>query len=251
MSPQAASPSDKSTRKSSASLKSDGETVYVVVENDQGQRAGYLADGTKVNEISGAVVEQVVTDSAAGENATYVAVPPGETYTASITASGGGGVDFEHAIPTENSKAEINKAEDMSFTDASSGAYDETEKQIELDKDGDGTVDETISTESSTIPVELVSFGAYAEGSDGAVLTWQTASEQNNAGFEVQHRATDGGRWRTLGFVDSKASGGTTSETNTYRYTAEDLAVGTHWFRLKQEDLDGTSTLTDPVTVRL
>ena len=243
--------SGEAAQKTSPSAKSDGKSVYVVVETDQGQQAGYLADGTKVNEIDGAVVEQVVTDSATGEKATYVAVPPGETYTASIATSGGGDVNFEHAIPTENSKAEINRAEDIAFTDASSGAYDETSKQIELDEDGDGTVDETVSTESSTIPVELANFDAFAEGGDAAVLTWQTASEQNNAGFEVQHRPSSGERWRTLGFVESKASGGTTSETNTYRYAAEDLSVGTHRFRLKQEDLDGSTTLTDPVTVRL
>ena len=31
----------------------------------------------------------------------------------------------------------------------------------------------------------------------------------------------------------------------------EDLPIGTHRFRLKQEDLDGSATLTDPVTVHL
>jgi len=227
------------------------EAVYVVVENDQGQRAGYLADGTKVNEIDGAVVKQAVTDSTTGGKATFVAVPPNGSYTSSIATSAAGDVRFEHAVPIDSSTAEVNYAESVAFTDASSGAYDETSKQIELDEDGDGTVDETISTESSTIPVELANFDAFAEGGDAAVLTWQTASEQNNAGFEVQHRPSSSERWRTLGYVESKASGGTTSETNTYRYAAEDLSVGTHRFRLKQEDLDGSATLTDPVTVQL
>jgi hypothetical protein len=73
--------SDKSGKTATAATEnntSSDEAVYVVVENDQGQRAGHLADGTKVNEIDGAVVEQVVTDSATGEKATYVAVPPVE-----------------------------------------------------------------------------------------------------------------------------------------------------------------------------
>lgn len=230
---------------------SEWETTRVLVKNGQGQQSGYLADGTKVNEIGGAVVKQVVTDSSAGEKASYVTVPPGETYTSSITTSTAGEVRFEHAVPTDNSKAEVNYAEGISFTDESSGTYDETDKQIKLDEDGDGTVDKTISTESSTLPVELTSFGAYAEGGDMVVLTWRTASEQNNAGFEVQHQPSGSERWRSLGFVDSKAPGGTTTETKTYRYAAEDLVVGTHRFRLKQKDLDGSTTITDPVTVQL
>jgi hypothetical protein len=52
-----------------------------------------------------------------------------------------------------------------------------------------------------------------------------------------------------MGFVDSKAQGGSTTETQSYRYTAEDLPVGTHQFRLKQVDLDGSSQVHGPVSV--
>jgi hypothetical protein len=96
------------------------------------------------------------------------------------------------------------------------------------------------------LPVELASFNGTATES-GARLTWQTASETNNAGFEVQRQKEEG--WTQIGFVDSKAAGGTTTETQSYSYTARDLPVGTHQFRLRQVDLDGSSTLTDPVTV--
>jgi hypothetical protein len=51
--------------------------------------------------------------------------------------------------------------------------------------------------------------------------------------------------------VESAAPGGTTAESQSYRYSATDLAVGTHRFRLKQVDLDGSTTVTDPVTVEL
>jgi hypothetical protein len=227
------------------------EAVYVVVENDQGQRAGYLADGTKVNEIDGAVVKQAVTDSTTGEKATFVAVPPNGSYTSSIATSAAGDVRFEHAVPIDSSTAEVNYAESVAFTDESAGTYDEETKEIELDEDGDGTTDKTISTDNSTLPVELTSFDARADGRSAAVLTWQTASEENNVGFEVQRRPSGSQDWRTLGFVDSKASGGTTTEGRTYKYVAENLSVGTHRFRLKQKDLDGSTTFTDPVTVRL
>src|SRR5690606_10947010 len=83
------------------------------------------------------------------------------------------------------------------------------------------------------IPVELTAFNAVANGSD-VTLAWATASETNNAGFEVQMR--QGGDWSPLGFV---AGHGTTTEAQTYSYTAAGLDPGTYTFRLKQVDFDG------------
>ena len=83
------------------------------------------------------------------------------------------------------------------------------------------------------IPVELVSFDAQVNGSD-VVLNWETSSETNNAGFEVQ--MMQGEDWNVLGFVEGN---GTTTETQTYSFTANGIDVGTHSFRLKQIDFDG------------
>jgi hypothetical protein len=52
-----------------------------------------------------------------------------------------------------------------------------------------------------------------------------------------------------MGFVESKADGGTTTEAQSYRYAVEDLSVGTHQFRLKQVDLDGSSEIHGPINV--
>jgi hypothetical protein len=105
---------------------------------------------------------------------------------------------------------------------------------------------------SGIIPVELAHFGAWSTG-EQALLRWRTESETNNAGFEVHHRPAPDGSWRTLGFVESNVAGGTTSDPQSYRFRTGSLALGTHDFRLRQVDLDGTATLTDPVsiTVRL
>jgi hypothetical protein len=100
----------------------------------------------------------------------------------------------------------------------------------------------------STIPVELASFeGTQVE--DGVKLSWTTASEQNNAGFKVQHRAPTTQSWERLGFVDGA---GSTAQPQQYRFPVdEDLAPGTHRFRLKQVDTDGATHLSDPVSVTL
>ncbi len=85
------------------------------------------------------------------------------------------------------------------------------------------------------LPVELVSFDVIAEGNQ-AVLSWETASETQNAGFEVEQDRAHLTDWRSLGFVNGA---GTTTETQHYTYRTEALEPGRHNFRLKQIDLDG------------
>lgn len=100
------------------------------------------------------------------------------------------------------------------------------------------------------LPVELSSFGVTAT-EERAQLSWQTASETGNAGFAVQHQAPDGKRWKELGFVESSAPSGTTTQPNSYRFTTDPLQSGTHVFRLKQVDTDGTVHVTEPRSIRI
>jgi len=97
------------------------------------------------------------------------------------------------------------------------------------------------------LPVELVTFDATHQ-SEAAVLTWQTASERNNAGFDVQRRVS--GEWETLSFVEGT---GTTSETQTYRFRDTDLPYETESvkYRLKQVDTDGTTSFSDTQTLKI
>jgi len=117
----------------------------------------------------------------------------------------------------------------------------------------------TLGSRASPLPVELASFEATKGQTRGAdkeavTLSWTTASEQNNAGFEIQRRAegsASGGSWEQVGFRDSKAPGGTSTEAQTYRFVDEKLpyAADTLAYRLRQVDVSGTATLIDPVTV--
>ena len=116
--------------------------------------------------------------------------------------------------------------------------------------DANGNTSEFTSM-SRQLPVELASFDATQNGDNTVELVWTTASETNNAGFRVQHRDSEDDTWTKLGYVESNASGGTTNEAQTYRFATEDLAMGTHQFRLRQVDLDGTTTVHDPVTVEV
>lgn len=96
------------------------------------------------------------------------------------------------------------------------------------------------------LPVELTAFNAVRNGND-VTLNWQTASETNNAGFEVEQRRTDG-PWEQVGFVDGH---GSTTEIQTYSYSLTDLSAGHYTFRLRQVDLDGTAEYSSEVTVQV
>jgi CSLREA domain-containing protein len=100
---------------------------------------------------------------------------------------------------------------------------------------------------STVLPVELASFAGQQIDETSVELVWQTATEQNNAGFRVE-QAARGGDWTQVAFVDGA---GTTTEAQTYRLTVEDLEPGTHRFRLTQVDVDGSTQTVDAVTVRL
>jgi len=107
----------------------------------------------------------------------------------------------------------------------------------------------------SVVPVELVSF--TAEALNGMILlNWQTASEVNNAGFEIERNtplnplsrgdAEGRGVWEKIGFVNGV---GTTSDLQSYTYTDENLIPGKYRYRLKQIDLDGSFEYSNEIEV--
>ncbi|GAA4382657.1 T9SS type A sorting domain-containing protein [Hymenobacter koreensis] len=96
-------------------------------------------------------------------------------------------------------------------------------------------------TVTRPLPVELISFVA-AWGERNPVLTWSTASEKNNAYFEVQ-RSLDGASFERVG---QRAGAGTTTTRTSYQFTDLSLtqvSVRNVYYRLRQVDEDGQSTL--------
>ncbi|MEM8558601.1 MAG: T9SS type A sorting domain-containing protein [Bacteroidota bacterium] len=88
---------------------------------------------------------------------------------------------------------------------------------------------------ASVVPVELTAFDVRRAGED-VLLSWATASETNNSGFEVQMRSPAAADFAVLDFVQGH---GTTAESQTYTFRAPDLTPGTYAFRLRQVDFDG------------
>lgn len=88
------------------------------------------------------------------------------------------------------------------------------------------------------IPVELVGFrGAPRKG--GIELNWETASETDNHGFEIQRRLNGETTWNIINFVSGN---GTTVNRNYYNYFDNNVEFGnTYQYKLRQLDKDGTA----------
>ncbi|MBK8381997.1 MAG: T9SS type A sorting domain-containing protein [Ignavibacteria bacterium] len=84
------------------------------------------------------------------------------------------------------------------------------------------------------LPVELSSFTSAVSGRDVS-LNWSTASEENNARFEIERSSTEN-NWTKVGSVNGN---GTTTNPHSYSFTDRGLASGNYSFRLKQVDFNG------------
>ena len=86
------------------------------------------------------------------------------------------------------------------------------------------------------VPVELISFSASINV-NSIELKWQTVSELNNLGFEIQ-RSSENTEWEKIGFVEGN---GTSTLVNNYSFSDAIKNVnGKYYYRLKQIDNDGT-----------
>jgi murein DD-endopeptidase MepM/ murein hydrolase activator NlpD len=86
----------------------------------------------------------------------------------------------------------------------------------------------------AALPVELLNFEANAKGQN-VLLEWQTLSETNNKGFEVQ-KSTGLNDWETIEFIEGQ---GSTSERSSYSFVDQSPFGGNNYYRLKQIDFDG------------
>lgn len=93
------------------------------------------------------------------------------------------------------------------------------------------------SSTSIALPVSLLSFDAIKKGNT-VQLTWSTAREQNNKGFEIE-RSADGKSWTTSGFVPSHLANGNSSTKQQYAFTDTKPLNTLNFYRLKQINLDG------------
>ncbi|MCP4217383.1 MAG: hypothetical protein GY765_22260, partial [bacterium] len=97
-----------------------------------------------------------------------------------------------------------------------------------------GTCDATAEGMDAVVPVEMLYFRPKVADKN-ILLEWATASELNNAGFEVQ-RSKDGKSFAKIGWVDGR---GTTLDKQEYVFTDTEVQPNTsYYYRLRQMDND-------------
>lgn len=99
---------------------------------------------------------------------------------------------------------------------------------------------------ASPLPVELLYFKARQRGSS-VQLNWATASETNSAFFSLQ-KSFDGKNFKTFATV---RAAGESHQTKTYREFDPTPFLPVTYYRLKEQDLDGTVQYSSIIPVQL
>ncbi len=101
-----------------------------------------------------------------------------------------------------------------------------------------------IASSPSALPIFLKSFSA-APVSGGVSLAWATAQETQSGDFSIE-RSTDGQHWAALTSVAAK---GSASAGASYSYKDLSPAAGNNYYRLAQNEADGSVTYSNTLEV--
>ncbi len=106
----------------------------------------------------------------------------------------------------------------------------------------------TVGDLDNALPVELTSFTANLLD-NCVILTWQTATEVNNYGFQVERQKAEvKSNWGLLGFVEGSGNSNSPKE---YSFNDMNVTSGKYFYRLKQIDTDGSFTYSKTVEVNI
>jgi len=97
----------------------------------------------------------------------------------------------------------------------------------------------------SPLPIELLSFTGHTLNENN-VLEWNTAHESNNDYFTLE-RSENGSNFIAIGTIEGA---GSCNIVKHYNYLDENPFTGINYYRLKQTDFDGTSSLSNIIALR-
>ncbi len=109
-----------------------------------------------------------------------------------------------------------------------------------------GSFPSGIADRSAVVPVELSAFSANVSG-NSVTLNWETATETNNSGFEIE-RSKNKSNYTSIGFIEGK---GTTTDKSKYSFVDNSVNSGTYYYRLKQVDFDGSFEYSNSIEVKV
>ena len=144
-------------------------------------------------------------------------------------------------IITEGLRSNLNVHTQV-FSDGESQTSAVEDRSIIIDIDCD-----------NSLPVELKSFNGEVKGND-VVLTWETASEIENLGFEVFRSSEKDGDYVMIGsfLENSKLKGqGSTTTSHTYSFINKNVNEGIFWYKIADVTYNDVKTFHGPVSANI
>lgn len=107
----------------------------------------------------------------------------------------------------------------------------------------------TVPSGVTALPVELVHFSIQAVNNEYFDLTWETASEQNNAGFYLQRSDNDGTTFENISWI---AGNGNSTLPQAYAFSDKNVEANKiYYYRLQQVDFDQTYSYSNILSGKL
>ncbi|NUN70699.1 MAG: T9SS type A sorting domain-containing protein [Bacteroidetes bacterium] len=219
------------------------------VSNNQWHHVAMTRSGTTIKFYVDGVLDNTVTTGLANivtSELMYVGARGGGYF--GIVDYFNGSMDDLRVWNVARTAMEISSNKDNYIDPGTSGLmlnyrFDESSGSTAADatsNDYDGTLYGNALFPSTPLPVELSSFAAAVEGRT-VTLRWNTASEQNNLGFEIERRTAGEGavmseEWHNAGFAEGH---GTSNAPRSYSFVDRTASPGHFRYRLKQVDRDG------------
>ncbi len=216
----------------------DSEIAVIAAAGNSGLTDGLVSPACLTNAISvGATTKSDAVASFSSSAPFLDFLAPGQDITTSIPGGGfaaSAGTSFS-APHVAGAWAILKGFEPNATIEEILANFSKTGIQITDDRNDVTTsrIQVDLALQASKLPVDLVSFDVIAKGAS-VLLSWVTANETNNAGFEIEQEIDS--EFVASGFVKGQ---GTITERTEYSHRIASLPPGWHTFRLKQIDFDG------------
>lgn len=99
------------------------------------------------------------------------------------------------------------------------------------------------------LPVTFLSFIATRISPANVMLKWETATEMNNRGFEIQKNKANY-NWEPVTYITTQALGGNSNSRLSYSFNDVNSNKGITQYRIKQIDIDGKERFSQIRAVR-